>query len=79
LNNCLAWARDKEDSEREQEILAIIQHEMDWSFWQQLIYVMRKPCSGSVRRMLMEDEEQGTLAEHLTQESVQKAIFDNIH
>ncbi len=29
--------------------------------------------------MLVEDEEQGTLTEHLTQESVQKAIFDNIH
>ncbi len=29
--------------------------------------------------MLVEDEEQGTLTEHLTQESVQKAIFNNIH
>jgi hypothetical protein len=27
----------------------------------------------------VEDEEQGTLTEHLTQESVQKAIFENIH
>ena len=29
--------------------------------------------------MLVEDEEQGTLIEHLTQELVQKTIFDNIH
>jgi hypothetical protein len=29
--------------------------------------------------MLVEDEEQETLTEHLTQEWVQKAIFDNIH
>ncbi len=40
---------------------------------------MGKWCSGSVRHVLVEDEEQGTLTEHLTQELVQKAIFDNIH
>jgi hypothetical protein len=33
LADCLAWARDKEDSEREREILAIIQRESDRSFW----------------------------------------------
>ncbi len=40
---------------------------------------MEKPLSGSVRPGLVEDEEQGTLTEHLTQELFQKAIFDNIH
>jgi hypothetical protein len=79
LNDCLAQAWDKEDRERERKILAIIQHEKDKSFWQRLNYVMRKPPGGSVRRVLVEDEEQGTLTGHLTQELVQKAIFHNIH
>ncbi len=29
--------------------------------------------------ILVEEKEYGTLTEHVTQESVQKAIFDNIH
>jgi hypothetical protein len=40
---------------------------------------MGKPRSGSVRRVLVEDEELDTLIEHLTQELVQEAIFNNIH
>ncbi len=64
---------------REREILAIIQCKNDRSFWCRLNYVMGKLHSGSVWLMLVEDEEQGTLTEHLTQESVQKAIIDNIH
>ncbi len=64
---------------REWEILAIIQREKDWSFWQQLNYVMEKPHIGSVRCVLVEDEEQGTLTEHFTQELVQKAIFNSNH
>ncbi len=41
--------------------------------------MMGKPRNGLVRQVLVEEEEQGTLTEHITQESVQKAIFDNIH
>ncbi len=40
---------------------------------------MGKSRSSSVRHVLVEDKEQGTLTEHLTQELVQKAIFNNIH
>jgi hypothetical protein len=40
---------------------------------------MGKPQSGSVQGVLVEDKEHGTLTEHVTQDSVQKAIFDNIH
>jgi hypothetical protein len=40
---------------------------------------MGKPRSFSVQRVLVENEEHGTLTEYLTQESVQEAIFDNIH
>jgi hypothetical protein len=79
LNDCLARARDKEDSNKEREILGIIQCKKDRSFWCQLNYVMGKPRSGSVWQVLVEDEEHGTLTEHVTQEWVQKAIFDNIH
>jgi hypothetical protein len=79
LADCLARTRDKEDSKREQEILAIIQRERDRSFWQRVNYVMGKACSGSVRKVLIKDKDSGTLTEHATQESVQQAIFDNIH
>jgi hypothetical protein len=40
---------------------------------------MGKARSGLVRKVLIEDEDSGTLTEHATQESVQQAIFDNIH
>jgi hypothetical protein len=41
---------------------------------------MGKPHAGSVRRVLVENEDQErTLTENTTQESVQQAIFDNIH
>jgi hypothetical protein len=79
LADCLAQARDREDSEWEREILAIIQWERDRLFWHRLNYVMGKARSGSVRKVLIEDEDSGTLTEHATQESVQQTIFDNIH
>ena len=63
----------------EREILAIIKREKDWSFWRQINYVMGKPRGGSVRRVLTKDgDEEGTLSEHLTEESVTEAIFTNI-
>jgi hypothetical protein len=41
---------------------------------------MGKPRAGSVRRVLVENgDQEGTLTENTTQESVQQAIFDNIH
>jgi hypothetical protein len=79
LVECLTRARMKEDSKKEHEILAIIKWEHDQSFWRWLNYVMGKTRSGSIRRVLIEDEETGTLSEHVTQESVQQAIFNNIH
>jgi hypothetical protein len=79
LNNCLEHTREKEDSDKKRKILAIIQREKDRSLWCHLNYVMSKPQNGSVRCVLLEDEEQGTLIEHTTQELVQEAIFDNIH
>jgi hypothetical protein len=40
---------------------------------------MGKARNGSMRRVLVENEEEGTLTEHITQESVEEAIFNNIH
>jgi hypothetical protein len=80
LYQCLEKARESEDDNREKEILAIIQREKDRSFWRRLNYLMGKPRAGSVRRVLVENGyQEGTLTENTTQESVQQAIFDNIH
>ncbi len=79
LTACFARARDREDSEREQEILDVIQQEKDRSFWQRLNYIMGKARSRSVRKVLIKNKESGTLTKHVTQEVVQQAIFDNIH
>ena len=80
LYKCLQNAKDAEDDLKEKEVLAIIQREKDRSFWRRINYVMGKPHGGSVRRVLTEDgDEEGTLSEHLTEESVTEAIFTNIH
>ena len=80
LYKCLQNAKDAEEDAKEKERLAIIQHEKDQSFWQRVNYVMGKARGGSAQRVLIENgDEKGTLSEHLTQESVQKAIFTNIH
>ncbi len=79
LNNCLARARDKDDSDKKREILAIIQREKDRSFWRRINYVMGKARSESVRRVLVENDVEGTLMEFTTKEAVEEAIFTNIH
>jgi hypothetical protein len=79
LRDCLTRARDKEDSDKEREILEIIQLEKDRSFWRRINYVMGKSRNGSVRRVLVENDKEGTLTEHTTQASVEEAIFNNIH
>jgi hypothetical protein len=80
LYQCLEKARESEDDNREKEILVIIQREKDRSLWRWLNYVMGKPCAGSVRRVLVENgDQEETLTENTTQESVQQAISDNIH
>jgi hypothetical protein len=80
LYQCHKKARESEDDDREKEIQAIIQREKDRSFWRRLNYIMGKLHSSSIRRVLVENKDQeGTLTENTTQESVQQAIFDNIH
>lgn len=57
----------------------IIKREKDRSFWRRLNYTMGKPRSGSVWQVLVENDKNETLTEHVTQESVQEAVFNNIH
>jgi hypothetical protein len=80
LHECLQNSRETKDDQRKKEILAIIQREKDRSFWRRLNYVMGRPRGGSVHRVLVEDEHQEEmLTKNITQETVQAAIFDNIH
>ena len=80
LYDCLRNARESEDEQREKDILAIINQEKDKSFWRQINYVTGKARGGSVHRVLVDSGDQsGTLTENVTQESVQEAIFNNIH
>jgi hypothetical protein len=75
----LQEAKDKENERKEKEILAIIEHEKNKSLWRQLNYSMRKHRGGAPWQVLVEEGQEGNLIEYITQESVQKAIFDNIH
>ena len=40
---------------------------------------MGKARNGSVRRVLVENDAEGTLTEFITKEAVEEAIFNNIH
>jgi hypothetical protein len=80
LHICLMNAQESEDEQREKEILAIINQEKDRSFWRRINYVMGKARGGSVHRVLVNNRDQeGTMTKNITQESVQEAIFTNIH
>jgi hypothetical protein len=80
-SSSVSWRRKREGrSKKEKEILSIIQHEKNRGVWRRLNKVMGKPCSELVRRVLVENKEQeGMSIENNTKESVQEAIFDNIH
>ena len=69
-----------EDDTKEKEILAIIQREKDHSFWRRINFVIEKARGGLVWRVLTENgDDEGALSKHLTQETVQEAIFTNIY
>jgi hypothetical protein len=60
--------------------LAIIHQEKDQSFWRRINYIMGMARGGSVQHVLIENgDQEGTLTKNITQESVQEAIFTNIH
>jgi hypothetical protein len=79
LNQCLEAAQDWEHEIAERQILAIIKREKDWAFWQRLNYVLGKHIrSRSVWAVQVEDGA-GRLINYKTKESVQEAIFTEIH
>ncbi len=65
---------------REREILASIAWEKSKRRWRSLNHAMGKRQGGALHRVLVEDSQQeGNMIEYNTQESVQNAIWDNIH
>jgi hypothetical protein len=80
LHDCLMNAQESKDEQREKEILAIINQEKDRSFWRWINYVTGKARGGAVHRVLVHIvDQEGTLTKNITQESVQEAIYTNIH
>ena len=78
LNHCLNRARKNKNEESEKKILAIIQKEKDRSFWGILKYSMGKSRGGIVRSVKIE-RDWGAIEKATTQQTVNKAIWDEIH
>jgi hypothetical protein len=74
----LATTKEKEDEEAKRQILAIIQHEKDRSFWQRLNYALGKPWGGACFKVQVE-QAGGTVDEINGKEDIHKAIWENIH
>lgn len=71
-------ARSREDTVALNRILAIIKREQDKAFWSRLRYKTGKKRGRSVSSVQVE-RDQGGIIEHTTQESVQSAIFREVH
>jgi hypothetical protein len=78
LKNRLAVARATHNRVAEQKILEIIKRERERAFWRRINYSMSKRAGRSVRMVQVEMED-GTVREAVGQESVEQAIFDEIH
>jgi hypothetical protein len=79
LNQCLWAAQDQEDETAKCQILAIIKWEKDWALCQWLNYALGKHIrSRSVWAVQVEDSA-GRAINYKTKESVQEAIFNEIH
>jgi hypothetical protein len=74
----LATAKEKEDEVAERQILAIIQHEKDRSFWRRLNYALGKPRGGACFKVQVE-QAGGTVDEINGKEGLHEAIWENIH
>ena len=78
LNNRLKAARQRKDEDAEARILAILEREKSKAYWRRLNYSMAKAKGRSVRTVQTSTED-GEVTEHCTQESVQHAIWNEIH
>ena len=74
----LRGARAKEDDVARRKILAIIQWEKDRAFWCRLNYKLGKKRGRSIQSVQVEESLDHTV-EHNTQETVQEAIWDEVH
>ena len=79
LNKCLDKAREAADDEAEKKILAIIQREKDRSFWRRVNYALGKHKKGRGVQVVHTELPEGGAVEHNTQQSVQEAIWNEIH
>lgn len=77
LLQCAQDSRTRGDDTAAEQILDIIQREKDRSFWRKMKYIMGKQHGRSVS--MVQVEEAGSIVEHTTQESVQSAIWEEIH
>ena len=71
-------AQQRQDFETTEKILAIIKREKDRAFWGRLRFAMGKKRGRSVSTVQIEQWD-GSIEEHTTQESVENAIFSEIH
>jgi hypothetical protein len=71
-------AKEKEDKEAAKQILAIIQHKKDKSFWRRMSYSLGRPRGGVCFRVQVEQAD-STVQEYSGQDDLQWAIWRNIH
>ncbi|KAL9190098.1 hypothetical protein ACHAXT_007309 [Thalassiosira profunda] len=71
-------AREREDEEAEQKILAIISREQQRAFWRRLNFVTGKKRTRSVTTVQVE-QAGGAIEEVTTQQGVEHAIWNEVH
>jgi len=78
LHQCAQESRERGEDEAAEQTLQIIQREKEHSFWRRINHTMGKARGRSVS-VVQVDDAAGNVVEHTTQESVQTAIWDEIH
>ncbi len=71
-------AKEKEDKEAAKQILAIIRHKKDKSFWRRMSYSLGRPRGGACFRVQVEQAD-STVQEYSGQDDLQWAMWRNIH
>ena len=79
LYNRLQAAQERKDEEAEKRILEIIKREKDRAFWRRLNYALGKHARAGSVRTVQSVNAAGQTIEHATQDSVEQAIFDEVH
>ena len=79
LEERLDEAKEREDEEAENRILAIIKREKDRSFWRRLNFALGRHVKGRSVREVKEEDESGNTKVCSTQEEVERAIWKEVH